>query len=155
LTLTTNNLARDWKSSSRSPQTRTSKRQNLKIKSEASEVIHACSWLKKLLGLQQVDPTLTFQLETVLCEVLNNIITHAYAHDDNNNSIDLHFRVIKRKIILTIDDYGKGMNEPIQKKKIDFQTECGRGWLIIQSWTDTCRYWSFRSINRHCLVKYF
>ncbi len=155
MTLTTNNLARDWKSSSRSPQTRTSKRQNLKIQSEASEVIHACSWLKKLLDSQQVDPTLTFQLETVLCEVLNNIITHAYGHETNNNSIDLHFRVIKRKIILTIDDYGTGMQEPIQKKKVDVQTESGRGWLIIQSWTDTSRYWSFRSMNRHCLIKYF
>jgi|GEM_PF-5915607 len=127
----------------------------MRINSDANEIINVCNWLNAFLNTNQVDASMAFQLETVVCEVLNNVITHAYANTTENNYIDLHLRIIKRRIILTIDDFGDGFQEPTQIDQADQYAEQGRGRLIIQAWTDNFRYWSFPEMNRHCLVKYF
>ncbi len=100
----------------------------------------------------RMDDTACFQMETCVVEAVNNAIIHAYENKAGNN-VHIEWLMQDKQLTITISDTGKTMIQPIPEKLVAAESESGRGWFIMQQWTDSVRYTSIDGVNTTLLEK--
>lgn len=84
-------------------------------------------------------------LKMVVSEVCNNSIGHAYNKGASHNSIEIHFLIYLKKIIIKIRDHGHGFDTKFVKEYLrrqdDDRTEgIGLGLFLIKKLMDEVEY---------------
>ena len=100
----------------------------------------------------KLDDTLCFQVEVCAVEAINNAIIHAYNYKpDEKVYINCLFE--NNLLTIKISDRGRTMNHSIPKHLTAPENESGRGWYIMQQWTDSVEYFSNNGVNTVILKK--
>lgn len=80
------------------------------------------------------------ELKTVLSEAVTNAIVHGYENDENKE-VEVGINIEKDKVILTITDFGKGIEDiskartPMYSTKLS-EERAGLGFTIMEVFTD-------------------
>lgn len=99
-----------------------------------------------------MDDTACFQMETCVVEAVNNAIIHAYKNEAGN-TVHIEWLIQNKQLTIIVSDTGKAMTQPIPNKLVATDSESGRGWFIMQQWTDSVCYTSTNGVNSTILEK--
>lgn len=102
------------------------------------------------LGHIAKDTLTAYKVQVCIAEALNNIVQHS-GRQQGSRHIFLGLYQQRESIRIEIRDSGNPYSPPRNaiQKSVD---ENGRGWMILQQWTDRIRYRRHGRINRLCLV---
>ncbi|MCN4144656.1 MAG: ATP-binding protein [Thiohalomonas sp.] len=100
-----------------------------------------------------MDDTACFQIETCVVEAVNNAIIHAYDNEAGNN-LHIEWLMENKQVTITVSDTGKTMTQAISDKLVASESESGRGWFIMNKWTDSVFYASIDGVNTTTLEKF-
>ena len=92
----------------------------------------------------------SFQMEVCIAEALNNIIEHAYSLNPCHK-IRIIIKITDSQLRVVLFDTGSGYILP-DTEISNIEEENGRGWFILQNWTDSIYYQRYGRINRLTLV---
>ena len=113
----------------------------LLLHSDPAEVVALQTLLLAWCGEAGVDELAAFQLTCAVVEAVNNCIEHAY-QGEPGHPIALGWLRGAEGVEVEIRDRGRPMADPPAASAPVPETDAdsGRGWPIIQAWTDRVRY---------------
>lgn len=121
----------------------------LDLSSDAEEVPALLDRLEALCRRYGFDEMLTLKLTTVVIEVVNNCIKHAY-EEKTGHPIRVLWQIADDRVLVRIQDQGLGMEA--SPPEPDPLLGSGRGWGIISQWTHAFSYCAGLSFNRISLI---
>jgi len=124
----------------------------LEINSCLESVADAGIEISAFCRQHKMDDTVCFQLELCAVEAINNAIIHAYKNKPGK-LVNINCSVENSLVTIKVSDRGKIMNHPIPKHLTAPENDSGRGWFIMQQWTDFVEYQSLNGINTVILKK--
>lgn len=113
----------------------------LELDSDPAKVAELHPHLLALAQAAGLDTRAAFQLTAVIIEAVNNCIKHGY-HCEPGHPIGIAWRCLGESIDIEIRDRGRPLPQDVLAGAAmpAPDDESGRGWPIIQEWTDAVRY---------------
>jgi len=125
----------------------------LEINSSLKSVADAAIEISAFCRQHKMDDTACFQLELCAVEAINNAIIHAY-NNKPGKLVNINCSVENNLVTIKVSDTGKTMNQPIPTHLTATENDSGRGWFIMQQWTDSVEYLANNGVNTVVLKKY-
>ena len=123
-------------------------RVSIEIGNSAADVRQALLTARRSLELSAIGARHADTVETVLAEVLNNVVEHAYDHPDDH-TIHLQIEVKDARVTCSVRDMGRALpgqclpdlSQPIlDLRRVDRLPEGGFGWGLIYDLTHSLEY---------------
>ena len=125
----------------------------LQVASNSQELIEVLAWFDSLKP-EAIDLHPWLELQTILGEWFDNVLTHAHRELPPETPIHLELAILKDSLILKIWDRGAKFDLATQQKQtveeIQPEAEAGRGIYLIQELSDFFSY--TREGNGNCFV---
>ena len=126
----------------------------VRIANRMSEIIKVADLVDAFAATHRLPKDVTFALNVALDEILNNVISYAYAHGAENEIV-VRLAVRQDNVEAVVHDKGKPFNPlklPTTKARAEDRIG-GVGLRFVRSLTDKVQYMRRNGVNQLRLIK--
>jgi len=126
----------------------------LQVESKLAALNDVLSWFDSL-KIDAIDNRTWLELQTIVGEAFDNVVSHAHQDLSENKPIELEISILSQSIVFKIWDYGKEFDLEAQRRQrtgeIDPEAESGRGIFLLEELSDYSSYTKLPD-GRNCLL---